>query len=338
MRANPLSRSYSRATLLYHCAKKYYFNYYTSFLKSFDQDFYIESLILKQLSSMPMWIGQVSHGMMSDYLHLVKNKEVSQSTLTLLKQDTLQEMDNVYAKAKNKDFTRYDRESPFWFSEHFYGQNIDEKFKQGKIKVIEAFDRFLKSDIHQEILEYFDADTTIFIEPKLANFEQMKYKIEHIPDLMGIILRAQPDLGIIVNKNWNQKTRYIIYDWKTWKVPDKPDNTISDQLKVYAYKMFLKLKLSDLSEVDIFCYEIYLSDMKKFGGKIQEDNISAIEIKIIQDVMQEKQLLVNQDPFKNQPLPITAFTKTKDQYKCNYCRFRKVCTDLPKHEPPATLF
>jgi RecB family exonuclease len=41
---------------------------------------------------------------------------------------------------------------------------------------------------------------------------------------------------VVVNKN-----KYIIYDRKTGQIPNKEKDDVSNQLKVYAYKILLKI-------------------------------------------------------------------------------------------------
>jgi len=280
-----------------------------------------------------MWFGNQAHGLMSDYLHLLKNKQITEKNIEHIKKNLINEMDEIFEKSKVKQYETYDKNNKFGLSEHFYGQNVDEKFAKWKENILEYFQQFLESDLHNKIMQEFSDATTIFVEPKKPNFESMKLTIKHIPMLEWITLRAQPDLGIILpsEKKWT-KAKYIIYDWKTWRTKDRKPDEVSEQLKVYAYKMLLNLGLDKFDEVEIECYEVYLKTMQIFGGKVVWQDIYDIEQKISLDVMNQKKYIHNGDVIKNQPLPTEYFSRTDSPNKCEYCTFRKVCKELKNYE------
>ena len=334
MRLTPLSRSISRATLLYYCEKKYLFNYYTSALSQIDWWFYMECMTLKNLASLDMWFGTVIHGMMSDYLNLLQesdDKKLVKEQIDVLIKDNIKEMDEAYQKSKTKDYTKYDKNDKFWFSEHFYQEDVDEKFAEGKKNIINFFEQFLDSELHEQIKNYFTPDNRIFIESKIPDFEQMKLTIDDIPELMGITIWAQPDFGIVVKSNW-KKDKYIIYDWKSGRDSEKDSEEISDQLKVYAYKTLLKIGIDKFDTVDIYCYEVFLRTNKLYGGKITWEDIYETQNKIVMDVTYQKKFIQNENITQNQALPTTCFSRTDRINKCKKCRFRKVCGDLKKFE------
>ncbi|NOZ44749.1 MAG: hypothetical protein GXP45_06500 [bacterium] len=168
-------------------------------------------------------------------------------------------------------------------------------------------------------------------------------KIKNIPELDGIIIWAQPDMGIILpakakiqrfDKPLTHKT-YIIYDRKSGQKRDAPKGFVSDQLKTYAYKMLLKIGLDQFEQIDIYCYEVFLKSGDVLGGKIQREDIYHIQQKISLDVNNQKQLLVDQNPIKNKALPSEYFHRTEQKYKCKSCRFRKVCDELTRYEETA---
>jgi hypothetical protein len=60
-------------------------------------------------------------------------------------------------------------------------------------------------------------------------------------------------------------------------VPEKDKDSISDQLKIYAYKMLLKIGLDKFETIEIFCYEVFLQNMTIFGGQVHDSDIKWIE-------------------------------------------------------------
>ena len=106
------------------------------------------------------------------------------------------------------------------------------------------------------------------------------------------------------------------------------DNSISDQLKVYALKMLLKKWFTSLNWIKIEAYEVYLDSMNSYGWILKQEDIDWIIEKIKHDVEDQKQLLVDWDPYKNQPVDLMMFRKTTSEKKCEHCTFRDVCQKL----------
>jgi hypothetical protein len=61
-------RSTSRMTLFHHCNKKYFFQYYTNYLKDISADIRLDTLLLKNLTSFKMRLGEKTHHLIADYL------------------------------------------------------------------------------------------------------------------------------------------------------------------------------------------------------------------------------------------------------------------------------
>lgn len=283
-----------------------------------------------------MWLGEKIHGLLSDYLHELKNtwspRKIDPEWLESLLADFSDELDWEFHKSKNKQYEQYDKNDKFGLSEHFYKEDIDEAYKKAKDSIIKSFYAFLESDLHLKIVSQFEEAQTIFVESKQPDFEQMKMSIDSIPELKGIQLRAQPDLGLILPAGENGKKRYIIYDRKSGRERNKSSDFVSDQLKVYAYKMLLKIWMENFDNVEIYCYEVFLKTMNVLWWRVQWEDIYHIEQKITLDVINQKQLLQQQNLIKNQPLPSHYFARTKDANKCKNCRFRKVCDELTHYE------
>ena len=68
---------------------------------------------------------------------------------------------------------------------------------------------------------------------------------------------ASPDFGVVFDNN-----HYLIIDRKSGK--EDIDNTgISDQIKIYALKLLLKMR-GDINNVEINGYEVYLPSLHSF--------------------------------------------------------------------------
>ncbi len=323
-----LSWSISKATILHYCTKKYYFSTYSNYLKEVDIWIWNQAMLTKNLKSVHMRFGEKIHDLISDYLHLLQKEQATKEKIIEIKDQVIKSMDKDYQISKNRDYSWYDPSLKFGLTEHYYQKNIDGVYEIWKINILESFDKFLESDFHNDIkLHFSDKNNKFFIEPKEKDFESMKIKIDNIPELMWIIVYAQPDFGI-VTKNWE----YIIYDRKSGKTPNKSIDNISDQLKVYAYKILQKIWIEKINTFKSKWFEVYLKSLEQFGWNITKEQIQEIEQKIINDTKIQKKLIIDQDVKENKPLPSQEFKRTPDIQKCSNCTFYKVCEELKNFE------
>lgn len=324
----PLSRSISKSTILHYCTKKYYFSTYSNYLKEVDQWIWNQAMLAKNLKSIHMRLWEKIHDLMSDYLNLLQQDKATPEKVSEMKEQMSLEMDKEYQISKNRDYSLYDPSLKFWLTEHYYQNNIDDIYNTWKIQILDSFDKFLESDFHNDIkLHFSDKNNKFFIEPKEKDFESMKIEIDNIPELMWITVYAQPDFGI-VTKDWE----YIIYDRKSGKTPNKSLDHISDQLKVYAYKILQKIWIEKIDSFKSRWFEVYLKSLDKFWWNISKEQIQEVEQKIIEDTKIQKDLIINKDIEENKPLPSIEFQRTTDLQKCSDCTFYKVCQELKNFE------
>ena len=321
-----LTRSTTRITILEYCNKKYYFNYYPHALKPIDEKLWLDTLLLKNLKSIDMRVGEKTHHLLSDYLRALKRWPLDVSQIQSLKDVVTTEMNRDFEISKTRDYTTYDRDRKFGLSEHYYGESIDEKLPYAIEKVVHNLDVFLESDRHQKVQHYFTTAKTVFVEhPREKDFENMKLNLASIPELHNLNVMAAPDFGVVFSDN-----KYLIIDWKTWQEKMDIDWT-SDQLKIYALKTILKSR-TNIDDIEIEGYEVYLPSLNKIGGKIQKVDIDYIVQKLKDDMEYQKQFVVDGDILKNEPLPHQNFPRTTSAKKCTNCTFRKVCEDMKSFE------
>ena len=91
-RQNTLTWSTTRITVLEYCNKKYFFNYYPHALKEVDEKIWLDALLLKNLKSIDMRMGEKTHHLLSDYLKLLKKEEITDEKIQELKQSIAAEM------------------------------------------------------------------------------------------------------------------------------------------------------------------------------------------------------------------------------------------------------
>jgi len=275
---------------------------------------------------MDMRVGEKTHHLLSDYLRALKKWDQDEVAIQGFKDRVVDEMRKEFEVSKNRDYTSYDRDNKFWLSEHYYGEDVDDKLEDVIKKVLHNLDVFLESDWNQKVQHYFKTAKTVYVEnPREKDFEGMKLNLYTIPELRAVNVMAAPDFGVVFSDD-----KYLILDRKTGQ--EKMDtDTISEQLKIYALKLLLKSNL-DIEKTDIETYEIYLPSLHQFGGKIEKADIDGILKKLKEDVEFQKQFLVDGDIIRNQPLSTDNFPRVKSAKKCAGCTFRKVCEDLKNFE------
>lgn len=321
-----LTWSNTRITLLEYCNKKYYFNYYPHALRDVNEELRLNTLLLKNLKSMDMRVGEKTHHLLSDYLNAFKQGKVEEWNTQPFKDRIIEEMKNEFEESKTRDYTSYDRDRKFWLSEHYYGENVDDKLEEAIEKVTNNLDVFLQSDRYEKAQHYFKTAKSVYVEkPRERNFEGMKVNMSSIPELKDLNVMAAPDFGVIFSD-----TNYLIIDRKTGQEKLSIDGT-SDQLKVYALKLLLKAR-AKIEDWDIEVYEVYLPSLTKIGGKIEKSDIDDIIQKIKDDVDYQKQFIVDGDIYKNEALPHQNFARTTNEKKCATCTFRKVCEEIKNFE------
>lgn len=274
-----------------------------------------------------MWMGEMTHRIISMYLfqlkkHILDNWPIPDKewiTNTIRKN-----METTFAQSKANDYSDF---VDFWLSEHFY-QEIDDNALEPVIqKVLHNLESFITSDYHKKIEQRFRKGHHIYIEdPRRPNFEMMKVDVSHIPWLENISILASPDFWLMFGEH-----NYLILDWKSGK-ESLDISGITDQLRIYALKILLKQKQTNLWNHTIDVYEIYLPSLHEKSGTIEQQDIDHIIQKILEDVEYQKQFLVEQDPERNEPLNHTAFTRTSSEKKCIWCTFRQVCQKLKEVE------
>src|SRR5690606_19035493 len=158
----------------------------------------------------------------------------------------------------------------------------------------------------------------------------MKLVLDHHPVLQDVTIWAGPDFGITGTDN-----TYYIYDRKSGTEKEIAQDSITDQLKVYAYKLLCNTGKS-LENTTIYAYEVYLPSIYMIGGKVSQADIDHIKDKIVDDVHQLQALIVDGNIKNNLPQPVDNFQRTTDTHKCSFCSMRRVCAALKKIDKDST--
>ncbi len=323
-----LSWSNSRTTLLEYCQKKYFLNYYTFALKPLNIPLRKTTLTLKKLKSIDMRMGEKTHFLISDYLHQLKRGPLSPETLMQLKENIAQEMRQQFELSKKRNYQDFSFAQEEGLSEHYYGQDIDDLLEPTIQRVWENLDAFIWSSRHERILNILATphDAIYIEEPRKPDFNAMRVQTERLDALRHVNIMAAPDFWVVFQDN-----KYLILDRKSGRISDetRTPEDLTDQLKVYALKLLLKLNdSSELWNINIEAYEIYLPSMQSFWGRVKQADIDAIVEKIKEDTDFQKTFFISD----NVLFPSSYFRRTTTLSKCEKCTFREVCEKLKQFE------
>jgi hypothetical protein len=253
-------------------------------------------------------------------------------------------MEQEFHTARHRQYKRYDKDQKFGFKEFCYGGKDaihttrhpeqsegsrndlqwEMSLEDGVQKVLWNLDAFISSPLHETVLGYFNAWYKAYIESNESDFEQMKLVLDHHPVLQDVTIWAGPDFGITGTDN-----SYYIYDRKSGTEKEIPQDSITDQLKVYAYKLLCNTGKT-LENTTIYAYEVYLPSMYMIGGKVIQSDIDHIKDKIVDDVHELQSLVTDANIKNNIPQHVDRFQRTTDTHKCSFCSMRRVCAALKK--------
>lgn len=273
-----------------------------------------------------MWLWEKTHHIIADYLRLLveKNWSVSDGDVVTIQESMETTMQQEFQLAKNRQYNRYDKDNKFWFKEFCYGDDISDQLEDGIVRVLWNLDALRASDLHDTLLHYAKSGYKLYIESNESDFEQMKLVLDHHPILQDVTIWAGPDFGVTATDN-----TYYIYDRKSGTEKDIPQDTITDQLKIYAYKLLCNTNRT-LENTTIYTYEVYLPSMYMIGGKVNQTDIDHIKQKVIDDVHELQTLVVDGNIKNNIPEHVDSFQRTADSAKCRLCSMRRVCATLKK--------
>lgn len=128
--------STSRMTLFHHCNKKYFFQYYTNYLKDVSADIRLDTLLLKNLTSFKMRLGEKTHHLIADYLRVLYKQNQGPEEINNLKNSMRSTMEQQFHLAQSRQYKRYNKDQKFGFKEFCYGDDISERLQEGIERVL----------------------------------------------------------------------------------------------------------------------------------------------------------------------------------------------------------
>lgn len=267
------------------CKRKYFYHYYGKFDEEYPRNMVQE---LKNLTSIPLEIGNIVHDTIRDILRrlLKSEEEIDKGRLF----DYTRHRTEAYSKSKT-------------FEELYYR-------KMEQVPVEDMFEKAIDRLYH-----FLDSDTFSFITtdalPSKGRWiiEPQGYGETRIE---GMKAYCKVDFVFPVNN------KTYILDWKT----GKPKYEIHrKQLLGYAYWVFSEFDTPISSIIPII---IYLNPQcEELRVEIREGDIQGFARMMKRET--EEMYAFCQDIKQNTPRPKGVFEKTDSLAICNYCNFKRLC-------------
>lgn len=302
---NKLSWSKKRHEMFQNCNRMYFFNYYGSWGGwNYNTNHPIRELyVMKKLSSIPMWVGDVVHENI-DWVLFRLFKWQKPASFEQVKSRLRKYMEYDWLVCQ-KGYYKSDPIGSFGLSEHFYNEPINENdFEEAYSHAEQSLKNFFDNSIYNQML---DTQSIEIIEDEELAYTRVK----------GIKVWVKCDVIL----QWGES--FFIIDWKTGRKFERDGYDL--QLAIYA--MYLMKEISKSKEISISPSDIrvtlsniYLGE--EFTNPVEIEKIYWAEEEIVSSTNQMKALL--RDPVEN----IAAeedFPKTKDVSLCKTCNFRKAC-------------
>ena len=296
---NTVGWSASRANTLYGCKRQYFYNYYLAWEgwnKSADLKRQ-EAYKLKNMTSLPMWVGTIVHDIIEGCLgHFDEHGVLPQMSQT--KGMAVENLRTGWQQSIKAEW-RADPKNKIRLMEHHHDIPVPkEKTEEAKAKVLKCLDTF------------YNLFPVIF--GKDGSFEFLE-----LEDFQSFLLKSGEKVTVKLDCAIKREDGDVyLIDWKTGK---RTDNVI-DQLSVYAMYVIKQLKIP-LEKIKVV--PVYLNN-EHF---IQPTPISMDQITgIAKKIKLETSEMIELHPH-GMKLAQEKFTLTVNEWKCKYCNFVTICKD-----------
>ena len=302
---NIFSWSHSRAKMHQECLRQYYWNYYGSW-NGWRQEAPSQARLayrLKQMKSMAMWAGDITHRVIEHYLRALRSGQ-QPITPDALRDEARSLLNREWAQSVRREWERDPKRCCNLF-EHYYNQSVaKEQRVELREHIFACLERFGQSDALRRIQTAGSLQWAALED--LQQFLVMK-----VPVWVKLDIAIQDAEG------------FIIFDWKTGQQRQDDD----EQARSYIlFAMSFWQKAPEAIQARM----IYLRDGAE--KSIRADAAALIEHReTIMASMKRMQALLA-DPANNQPLPMDEFAMTEDRNKCQRCNFHQIC--FPSGEIP----
>lgn len=294
------SWSASRASQLENCPRAYFFQYYLAVGRAIDADDRRrrEAQRLKQLKTVPMWIGSHVHDAIEGMLktasrgHAAHAADAADRMLEAMRKDYRDSLSNAASRGDPRRHVR--------FHEHEYGVSVSpEKWKLSVEEAVEMVRAFAR-------LGFIDTVRELGPKDLLALEDLQQWEFDGIPIWVRIDLAFRDPSGTI-----------HILDWKTGR-SIRGENP----LQLMGYAAYAEKQWAARAN-DLAVREVYLRlDKPERWCEIDDAALDGARGQIRASVEQ----MIDALPDPGQNLAIEErFEALPERQKCSRCFFRAIC-------------
>ncbi len=314
-----LSWSTSRARTFDSCRRKYYYDYYLSWLgwgRNADPE-RRSAYLLKKMTRMPMFAGDIVHRAIERYY---SRRDQGQSFTADEAIDwAVTELRRGYKESRDGGWKARPAKS-IRLGEHHYGEaRIDEPSgeagKYGKRyvdRIKECLMTFFQAPELKGVREVEPGDWLACEE--MSTFELFDTKIFAIPDFAYVDRRA----GAASGDSEDGAPAVRIVDWKTG-APREADRF---QLEVYAFYARERWKVDPLRTTAV---DAYLGDGSLSEVQITDEVLSGALARIESSLTEMKAVHFDADASKGDPEAFPMVPEAEAPRACSSCGYRELC-------------
>lgn len=310
-----LSWSTSRARTFDSCRRKYYYDYYLSWLgwgRNAEPD-RRQAYLLKKMTRMPMLAGDIVHRAIADYY---ARRDQGQ---TWTAEDAIQwavtELRRGYKESRDGGWKARPAKS-VRLAEHHYdeariSESSGEAARYGKRyveRITECLTTFFTADELATCREVEPGDWLACEE--MSTFELFDTKVFAIPDFAFVDRAATAAAG--------GETAVQILDWKT----GAPRDADRFQLEVYAFYAREYWKVDPLRTTAV---DVYLGDGSLVEVHVTDEALSTALSKIESSLQEMKAVHFDADASKGDAEAFPMVAEAEAARSCSSCGYRELC-------------
>lgn len=310
-----LSWSTSRARTFDSCRRKYYHDYYLSWLgwgRNADPE-RRKAYLLKKMTRMPMFAGDIVHRAIAEYY--ARRDQGQTWTAPEAIQWAVNELRRGYKESRDGGWKARPAKSVRLAEHHYHEARIDE----GSGEAAKYGKRYVDR-ITECLQTFFDAPELALcreVQPgdwlaceEMSTFELFDTKVFAVPDFAFVDRAATAENG--------GATSVQIIDWKTG-APREADRF---QLEVYAFYAREHWQVDPLRTTAI---DAYLGDGSLVEVHLTEDVLDGALARIETSLNEMKAVHFDADASKGDPEAFPMVPEAEAARACSTCGYRELC-------------
>jgi hypothetical protein len=295
---NEFSWSFSRAAKYNDCPRAYYYHYYAAWegWQSYAPAPVKRVYLLKNLTSIPRWVGNLAHDTIKFALAQLKAGQKTEEAELKKRMHTRAQTD--FSDSKSGRYQQKPNQLT-GFQEHYYQTNLAETDWQAAwVRAQEYLYTFINSNLYGHLCQQ-SPDTFLDIE-NLQSFT-----------MAGVKVWVQMDLA-----RREDDTLYI-YDWKTGSIEAEK---LRYQLGIYG--LYARQAWPEITAATIRGLVYALAEDEVFEFDLDETTLRETEAMVDASVKQLRSLLTD---CQANLAELAQFPMIDDLRRCQQCQFRELC-------------